>query len=130
MGHLTAQPTLKQLQDGKSVANFTLGINTGKNQTMFLDCEAWDKQAEYIDGTEKGALVGVEGSLKQDQWEDKQTGKKRTKIKCRCYNVGFCRNANQHGAPESTEQEQGQDAKDGQIAADANAGEDAEDIPF
>lgn len=131
MGHLAKEPMLRTTQSGKTLANFTLAISTGKNSTLWLDCTVFEQSADYLNGVQKGALVAVEGRLVEDEWEDNNTGQKRKKIKCLCHRAHFCRNANQHGAPQSTDEEQGQDAKDGQMAADANAGKGEDSsIPF
>ena len=51
---------------------------------MFLDCAAFGKTCEIIvqyAGT-KGTQLAVSGRLKQDNWTDKDTGGKRSKICC------------------------------------------------
>ena len=50
----------------------------------------WDRHAEnccqYL---KKGSAIHVEGSLKMDEWTDKTTGDKRTKIKVHADRVQF-----------------------------------------
>ncbi len=49
--------------------------------TTFVDFTCWDKQAEFVGETlKKGRPVLIEGRLKSDSWEDKNTGAKRTKL--------------------------------------------------
>lgn len=134
MGHMVAPPQLKTLKSGYTVSNFTLAVNTGKNETLFLDCTAFKEQAEWIDGTDKGALMAIEGRLVQDQWEDQNTGQKRSKIKCLCHRVHYCRDAYRQGPPQSTDEEQSYDERQ-QAQGDAdqqNTSSDSEqeDIPF
>lgn len=90
-GNLTRDPELKYTPQGAAVCNFALAVNrywnnkqTGQRQeeTSFLDCEAWGKTAELISQwCKKGKPLLVEGRLKQDRWQDQQTGQNRSKIK-------------------------------------------------
>ena len=81
-----------------SVAHIRLAINesfiskSGEKveRTVFFDVEAWDKLAENCAKMiGKGSSVLVEGRLQMDEWDDKDTGKKRTKIKIRADRVVF-----------------------------------------
>ena len=48
----------------------------------FIDVEAWARQAEVIaQYMKKGRPLLVEGRLKQDTWEDKNTHQKQSKLK-------------------------------------------------
>lgn len=129
MGHLVSPPQLRQCKTGYTAASFTLAVSTGQNETLFLDCTCFKEQAERIDGTNKGALVAIEGRLVQDQWEDKNTGQKRSKVKCLCHRVHYCRDAHSQGPPQSTDEEQADTERNGDRAVDAHAGEDSS-IPF
>ena len=90
MGNLTRDPEMRYLQSGSAVVNFGLAINRKyKNnrtnemveETTFVDIEGWGPQAETFSRyMSKGRPVYVEGRLKLDQWEDKQTGQKRSKL--------------------------------------------------
>lgn len=81
-----------------SVAHIRLAINEsfisksgGKvERTVFVDVEAWDKLAEKCAKmVGKGSSVLVEGRLQMDEWDDKETGKKRSKLKVRADRVVF-----------------------------------------
>jgi single-strand DNA-binding protein len=53
-----------------------------RDETTFVDIEAWGKQGETIGKyCTKGRPLFVEGRLKFDQWEDKTSGQKRSKLK-------------------------------------------------
>ena len=57
-------------------------------ETCFIDATLWDKQAEWVgERLKKGRPVIIEGRLKTDQWEDKSTGQKRSKIEIKAYRV-------------------------------------------
>jgi single-stranded DNA-binding protein len=57
---------------------------------MFIDCEAWGKQAEFVSQYfAKGRPILIEGRLKLDQWEDKETKAKRSKHVVVVENVSF-----------------------------------------
>src|SRR5439155_9423410 len=89
-GNLTRNPELRYTPKGTAVARFTLAINrnytteTGekKEEVSFVDVDAWARQAEVIaQYMKKGRPLLVEGRLKQDTWEDKNTHQKQSKLK-------------------------------------------------
>ena len=57
---------------------------------LFIDIEAFSRQAETIGQyLKKGSPILVEGRLRMDTWDDKQTNQKRTKILVTAENVRF-----------------------------------------
>lgn len=89
MGNLTRDPQLKYLPNQTPVCDFGIAVNRkwktpqGKDreEVVFIDCTAWQKQAETINQhLKKGDAIFIEGRLKLDQWEDKQGGGKRSKL--------------------------------------------------
>ena len=98
MGNLTFDPELRRTPGGKAVSVLRLATSrtwTGndgerREETLFIDVEVWDRQAEnccqYL---RKGSSIHVEGSLKMDSWDDKNTGEKRSKIKVSAERVQF-----------------------------------------
>lgn len=91
MGNLTRDPESRTLPSGLAVANFGLAVNDrykDKNsgewveKPNFVDCEAFGRSAELIQQyLAKGRPVFIEGKLRFDQWEDKSTGQKRSRLK-------------------------------------------------
>ncbi len=98
MGRLTFDPELRHTSGSTAVTELRLVTNrtwyTSDNEkredTLFIDVTVWGKQAEnccqYL---RKGSGVHVEGSLKLDQWDDKKTGEKRSKISVQGERVQF-----------------------------------------
>lgn len=89
IGNLTRDPELRYTPQGTAIARFTLAMNrnwktdTGeqREETTFVDVDAFGRRAEVIcQYLKKGKQFMVEGRLKQDSWEDKQTGQKRSKL--------------------------------------------------
>lgn len=77
-------------QSNKAVANVRLAFNDSKynedtrqwenTRTLYLDATAWEHTAERMaEHVKKGDQVYVEGRLETQEWEDKQTGQKRSK---------------------------------------------------
>ena len=53
-----------------------------QEETTFVDVELWGRTAEIAqEYLRKGRPVFIEGRLKLDQWEDKATGQKRSKMR-------------------------------------------------
>lgn len=81
IGNLTRDPEVKQTSTGKLVANFSVAVKReGTEGSDFIDCVAWNQTADQVGQFGKGDKVFVSGYLKQDSWDDKDTGKKRTKL--------------------------------------------------
>jgi single-strand DNA-binding protein len=89
-GNLTRDPELRYTPKGSAVAGFGLAVNRtwksesgeSKEEVSFIDIEAWGRQAEVIaQYMRKGRPLLVEGRLKQDTWEDKNTHQKQSKLK-------------------------------------------------
>ena len=98
LGNLTRDPEVRFISNEKAVANFSLASNRkfkGTNgdyvsEVTFVDVEVWGKTAELVgDFTRKGHLVIVQGRLKTDSWDDKDTGAKRSKLKIVATDVQF-----------------------------------------
>ena len=88
-GNLTRDPELRYTPKGVAIAKLGLAINrtwkseTGetKEETTFVDVDAFGRTAETIGQyLKKGRPILIEGRLKLDQWDDKQTGQKRSKL--------------------------------------------------
>lgn len=88
-GRLTADPVLKRLDGEKSVANFTLAVQRNKDVADFIPVEVWNKTAESVsEYVTKGSLIGVEGSIRVDNYET-DDGQKRTFTKVMANRVHF-----------------------------------------
>lgn len=96
-GRLTRDPETRFLAGDKVVCAFSIACSRQfvaggerKEETIFLDCEAWGKLAEVIgQHMTKGRQCAIDGSLKMDEWQDKATGQKRSKVKVRVDNLTF-----------------------------------------
>ena len=93
VGNLCRDPELKYTPSGTAIANMSLAVTTKKkdgDDTVFIDITAWERQAETCcEYLKKGSSVLVEGRLKLDQWDDKESGKKRSKISVTAQTVQF-----------------------------------------
>jgi single-strand DNA-binding protein len=90
IGNLTRDPEVRYTPSGRAVADIALAINRvwtndqGQKQedTTFVDVTLWGRQAELAQQyLTKGRGVYVEGRLQMDTWDDKETGKKRSRLK-------------------------------------------------
>lgn len=113
MGHLTRDPELRHIPSGSSVCEFSLAVNRkwkdkggeSKEEVSYFDCIAWSRTAEVVaEHVKKGAPLFVEGYLKQDRWDDKDTGQKRSKIKVTAERVQFLGGKREGGASEKEEE--------------------------
>jgi len=98
IGNLTRDPELRVTPKGTAICQFGIAVNrqfrddsgASRDETTFVDIEAWGKQGELVAKyLNKGSLAMVEGRLRLDQWEDKNSGQKRSKLKVVLDNVQF-----------------------------------------
>lgn len=90
IGNLTRDPELRYTPKGTAVAKIGLAVNRSwrdpetneqREEVTFIDVTAFGRQAETIGQyLRKGRPLHVEGRLKLDQWEDKQTHEKKSKL--------------------------------------------------
>ena len=89
-GRLTRDPEIKFTSQGTAIADIGLAVNrywkgedgTKKEECTFLDVTAYGRTAEIIqEFLHKGSPVYIEGRLSLDQWTDKQTNQKRSRVR-------------------------------------------------
>lgn len=86
VGRLTRDAELKYTNSGQAVCHFSVATGSRRKkgdqwveESSFWDVDLWGKQGESINQyLTKGKLVAVEGSMRQDRWE--QDGVTRTKV--------------------------------------------------
>lgn len=151
IGNLTRDPELRYTPSGKAVADISLAINRVWNneqgqkqeETIFVDVTLWSRQAELAQQyLSKGRGVYIEGRLQMDTWDDKETGKKRSRLKVVGDNLQFLpdgrgssggngggdRPAQQTSRPPQQAQRPG--PQQGASAAPPDEYQEEDDIPF
>jgi single-strand DNA-binding protein len=84
VGRAGRDPEVKYFESGNVVCNFTLAVNraTSKKDEPpdWFDLEIWGKTAEVaVNYVKKGSLIGIQGALKFDHWNDRNSGAARSK---------------------------------------------------
>ena len=146
IGNLTRDPELRYTPSGKAVTDISLAINRvwnneqGQKQedTIFVDVTLWGRQAELAQQyLSKGRSAYIEGRLQMDTWDDKETGKKRSKLKVVGDQLQFMPDgkggsgggsAPAQGGPPASQQRAG--PPHGASAAPPNEFQEEDDIPF
>lgn len=101
MGRLTRDPETRTTPSGKTVTTFGLAVDRGgqDDQADFFDITAWEKTGELVaQYLGKGRRVLIQGRLRFDSWDDKETGKKRSKVDVTATDVTFLDGPNGDGA--------------------------------
>lgn len=89
LGNLTRKPEVRFTPGGMAICKFGLAVNrkykaqdgTWKEEATFVDVTIFGKRGEaFAKFHDKGKGAFIEGELRLDQWEDKQTGEKRQKL--------------------------------------------------
>ena len=91
VGNLTRDPQVRYVASGTAVTEVGLAVNRQwtdrnsnerKEEVTFIDVTLWGRTAEIAgEYLQKGRQVMIEGRLQLDQWEDRETGQKRSKLK-------------------------------------------------
>src|SRR5512140_1327995 len=99
VGNLGKDPEVRYTSGGQGVANLRIATSRSwtdkqsgqrKEETEWHDVEVWGKQAEQCgEYLAKGRQVYIEGRLKTDKWQDKQSGQERSKVKVVADTVRF-----------------------------------------
>jgi single-strand DNA-binding protein len=104
MGHMTADPELKQTTSGISVCSFSIGVNRryskqdqGQRSVDFINIVAWRQQAEFVSRYfKKGSSIVICGSIQTRDWTD-NNGQKRYATEVVADEVSFGAPAAQNG---------------------------------
>ncbi|MBT3378930.1 MAG: single-stranded DNA-binding protein [Lentisphaerae bacterium] len=98
LGNLTRDPELRYTTGGSAVCAFGLAMNRryttargeDREEVCFVDIETWGKQAESCNNyLRKGSPALIEGRLRLDQWDDRETGQKRSRLRVSAERVQF-----------------------------------------
>jgi single-strand DNA-binding protein len=98
-GNLTFDPELRSLPSGTSVCKLRVATNTRRKNNATGE---WEDKANYFDVTvwgaqgencarylSKGRPVAIDGRLEWSEWQDKETGKNRSKVEIVADTVQF-----------------------------------------
>lgn len=126
IGRLGADIELRYTPSGKAVTELNLAVDDGwgeNKKTAWIGVTVWGATAELAGkALHKGDRVAITGRLSQEEWDDKNTGKKQRKTKVTCENMTLLepKRDGQQAAPQRQAQ-----------AAPAPAQDDGcDDIPF
>ena len=117
IGNLTRDPELRYTPQGSAICDMGLAINrqyttndgVKKEEVCFVDITAWGRQAETCNRfIKKGSQIFVEGRLKLDSWQDKETGKNRSKLNVVAERIQFLSGSGAGRQPDEAEGEQQQ----------------------
>ena len=89
VGNLTRVPELRYTPKGTAIAKIGVAVNRvwtneageKKEEVTFVDVDVFGRTAENVGQyMRKGRPILIEGRLRLDQWDDKQTGQKKSKL--------------------------------------------------
>jgi single-strand DNA-binding protein len=141
-GNLTRDPELRYTPKGTAVVKLGLAVSrrwkseTGelKDETTFVDVDAFGKTAETIaQYMKKGRPILIEGRLRYDTWDDKQTGQKRSKLGVVLESFSFIdsnRGESGNAAPIAPRAAAAAPAAAPVETADAEPAPEGDDVPF
>lgn len=107
MGRLTRDPETRTTTTGKTITSFSIAVDRGgqDDQADFFDVTAWEKLGELVSQyLSKGRRCLVQGRLRQDSWDDKESGKKRSKVEVVATDVTFLDGPNDGAGGQSSYQ--------------------------
>ncbi|MCL2762975.1 MAG: single-stranded DNA-binding protein [Treponema sp.] len=146
IGRLTRDAELKSIASGQAVCKFSIAVNRRRkngdqweDEPNFFDVVVWGRQGETLHQyLVKGKMVGVDGELRQDRWQ--QDGQNRSKVEIVANNLQLlgggsgggsqnapAGNSGAYGGAPAAQQGQGWQAQGGSAPAEDGF---ADDIPF
>jgi|SRR6516164_7843181 single-strand DNA-binding protein len=137
IGNLTRDPEIRYTPQGVAVADISLAINRfstnsegeKKEEVTYVDVTLWNRVAEIAkDYLKKGKPVFIEGRLRLDTWDDKQTGQKRSRLRVVAENMQLLGSKDNNGA--ATERTQATAGASRQPQHDPDLNIEPDDIPF
>lgn len=112
-GYMCADPEVREFGDGGLVASFCVGVNERRmtrekewvDATTFVDVKAFGKTAERVQKVLcKGSPVIISNArLVKEEWTDKQTGQKRSRLVVEMKDFDLCGGRSREGNQERTE---------------------------
>jgi single-strand DNA-binding protein len=139
-GNLTRDPELRYTPKGTAIARLGIACNrkwkseTGemKEEVTFVDVDAFGKQAETIGQyLKKGRPILIEGRLRYDTWEDKQSGQKKSKLGVVLENFQFLDSGgNRGGEGEAPRSRPPAPAAPASEPPDSDVSPENDDVPF
>lgn len=143
-GRITSEPDIRMTSTGKKVCKFSLAVDDGKNadgsrRTQFIDCDAWNQSAEFLERyVKKGNRILVEGRLNKTSYE--KDGQKHYPTTVVCDRVEFADGMNQpqneqtsvvkQTAPRTAQNQYYQPSPEVEMAAQYGLDISADDLPF
>lgn len=141
VGNLTRDPELRYTPKGTAIAKIGVAVNRvwtneageKKEEVTFVDVDVFGRTAENVGQyMRKGRPILIEGRLRLDQWDDKQTGQKKSKLGVVAETVQFL------GSPTGGDGSAPAPARQRPAAPAAPAGEplegdgppESDDVPF
>jgi single-strand DNA-binding protein len=129
-GNLVKDPELKYTASGTAMCRFRIGVNRRykdpksgewKDDSTFVNVVIWREAGERVGKTlKKGSPVHVEGRLRSYEYQDKETGAKRSMLEVEARRVQILEKSSS-----SAGRSAGADAE-----PEASAGADIEEVPF
>jgi single-strand DNA-binding protein len=138
IGRLGKDPEIRSTPQGTTVAKFTMATDerfTDRNgekqeRTEWHNIVAWAKLAEICGQyLKKGKLVYIEGQLRTDSWEDKESGQKRYRTEIVAQNMQMLDRRGDEGGSGGGGAYAGGARKEPSASQEA-APEDDEEVPF
>ena len=117
IGNLTRDPELRYTPKGTAVTKLGMAVNRvwttesgeKKEEVTFVDVDVFGRSAEnagkYL---QKGRSLFVEGRLRLDTWEDKQTNQKRSKLCVTAERIQFLGSPRGGGGEQESQEEGGE----------------------
>ena len=112
IGRLTADPEVRYTASGLNIASLRLAVNNYRKgpdgnrieEACYIDATAFGKTGELAQQyLKKGRQVFIEGHLRFEQWDDKNTGQKRSKHTVTVDNIQFLDSREGGGSPDGGE---------------------------
>ena len=128
-GRLTKDPECKEFDEGKAVCDFTIAVNGYKKEdTIYVKIKAWDGRARSCSKfTQKGSLVNVAGSLRENSWKNKE-GQSRKEFYILASDIEFVQKPQDQAQPSAAKKSKSKEVEPTPVREVSE--EELEEVPF
>lgn len=91
IGNLASEPEVRETANGLKIVEVRIASSEGRDKTVFWTAKFLGNKAGEVlaEHGKKGSSLLISGSVDEETWEDKDTGKKRSKFVCLANSFNF-----------------------------------------
>lgn len=116
LGNLGRDPERRSTKTGIEIVSFSLAVSIKKDETIWYDCQIWDKKIVFFENVltylKKGTRILLGGSLRKQEIYEGKDGSSKLRLACDVDYINFV------GGPQKKEEGESPSIFTNQILSD------------